>query len=92
MRSKTKQKITAEKKSKQRKHKMTLNQTTNARWCVTQRATYSDERCPMRIVLNLSSNMQWYIHSSSSLEHHNHLPLAEEASLLSQKDLSDKDE
>jgi hypothetical protein len=36
--------------------------------------------------------MQWYIHSSSSLEHHNHPPLDEEATLLSQKDLSDKDE
>jgi len=36
--------------------------------------------------------MQWYIHSSSSLEHHNHPPLEEEATLLSQKDLSDKDE
>jgi len=62
MRPKTKQKITAEKKSKQRKHKMKLNQTTNARRCVTQRAASSDERCPMRIVLILSSNMQWYIH------------------------------
>ena len=46
----------------------------------------------MRIVLILTSNMQWYIHSSSSLEHQNHPPLAEEATLLSQKDLSDKDE
>ena len=46
----------------------------------------------MRIILILSSNKQWYIHSSSSLEHHNHPPLKEEATLLSQKDLSDKDE
>ena len=36
--------------------------------------------------------MQWYIHSRSSLEHHNHPALEEEATLLSQKDLSDKDE
>ena len=92
MRSNTKLKISAEKKSKQRKHKMKLNQTTNARRCVTQHAASSDERCPMRIVLILSSNMQWYIHSSSSLKHHNHPPIEEEATLLSQKDLSDKDE
>ena len=92
MRSKTKQKNIAEKKSNKRKHKMKINQTTHLRRCVTQRAASSDERCPMRIVLILTSNMQWYIHSSSSLEHHNHPPLEEEATLLSQKDLSDKDE
>ena len=79
MRSKTKQKITAETKSKQRKHKMKLNQTTNARWCVTQRPASSDEQCLMRILSILSSNKQRYIHSSSSLEHHNHPPLEEEA-------------
>jgi hypothetical protein len=90
MRSKTKQKNIAEKKLQQRKHKMKMNQTTNARRCVTQCATSSDERCPMRIVLILTSNKQWYIHSSSSLEHHHHPPLTEEATLLSQKDLSDK--
>ena len=91
MRSKTKRKITAEKKSKQRKHKMKLNQTTEARRCVTQRAASSDEQCRMRIILILSSNKQWYIDSHSSLEHHNPPPLEEEATLLSQKDLSDKD-
>ncbi len=32
------------------------------------------------------------IHSICSLEHHNHPPLEEEATLLSQKDLCDKDE
>jgi len=92
MRSKTKQKIIAEKKSKQRKHKMKPNQNTNARRCVTQRGAFSEERCPMRIVLILTSNMQWYLHSSSSLEHQNHPPLEEEATLLSQNYLSDKDE
>jgi len=40
MRSKTKQKNIAEKKSKQRKHEMKLNQTTNARRCVIP-----DENC-----------------------------------------------
>ena len=43
MRSKTKQKNIAEKKLQQRKHKMKMNQTTNARRCVTQRAASSDE-------------------------------------------------
>ena len=33
-----------------------------------------------------------FLTGSSSLEHHNHPPLEEEATLLSQKDLSDKDE
>ena len=91
MRSKTKRKITAEKKSKQRKHKMKPNPTTYARRCVTQHAACLNEQCPMRIILILSSNKQWYIHSSSSLDHLNHPPLEEEATLLWQKDLSDKD-
>ena len=80
----------AEKKSKQRKHKTKTNQTTYARRCVTQRAASSDKQCPMRIILILSSNKQWYIHSCSSLEHQNHPPLEDEATLLLQKDLSDK--
>jgi hypothetical protein len=92
MRSKTKQKNIAKKKLQQRKHKMKMNQTTNVRRCVTQRAASSDEQCPMRIVLILTSHNEWYIHSSSSLEHQHHPPLAEESTLLSQKDLSDKDE
>ncbi len=62
-----------------------------ARWCVTQRAASSDEQFLMRTILILSSNKQWYIHSQSSLEHQNHPPLEVEATLLSQKDLSDKD-
>ena len=33
-----------------------------------------------------------FLTGSSSLEHHNHPPLEEEATLSSQKDLSDKDE
>ena len=92
MRSKTKRKITAGKKSKKRKDKMKLNPTTYVRRCVTQRAACSEEQCPMRIILILSSNKQWYIHSCSSLVHLNHPHLEEEATLLSQKNLSDKDE
>ncbi len=92
MRSKMKRKITAEKKSKQRQHKMKQNPTTYARWCVTQRAACLDKQCLMRIILILSSNKQWYIHSSSSLDHLYHPPLEEEATLLSKKDLSHKDE
>ena len=79
---KDKKKITAEKKSKQRKHKKKLNQTTNARRCVTQHAASSDKQCLMRIILILSCNKQWYIHSCSSLEHHNHPPLEEKAICL----------
>ncbi len=91
MRSKTKRKITAEKKSKQRKHKMKQNPTTYARRCVTQRAACLDEQCPMRILLILSSNKQWYILSSSSLDHLYHPPPKEQATLLLQKDLTSKD-
>ena len=93
MRSKSKRKIIADKKSKNSKHKMKLNQTTTyARRCVSQRASSLDEQCPMRIVLILSSNKQWFLLSTSSLEHLYHPPLEEQATLLSQKDLTSKDE
>ena len=93
MRSKPKRKVIAEKKSKQRKHKMTkMNPPTYARWCVTNRAESSNEQCPMSIKLILSSNKQWFILSTSSLNHLNHPPLEEQATLLLQKDLSSKDE
>ena len=93
MRSKSKRKIIAEKKTKKSKHKMKLNQTTTyARRCVSQRASSLDEQCPMRIVLILSSNKQWFLLSTSSLEHLYHPPLEEQATLLSQKDLTSKDE
>jgi hypothetical protein len=91
-RSKTKRKIIAEKKSKQPKHTMKLNQTTYARRCVTHCASSLDEQCLMRIILILSSNKQWFLLSSSSLEHLYHPPLEEQATLLSQKDLTSKDE
>ena len=93
MRSKSKRKIIADKKSKNSKHKIKMNQTTNtARRCVSQRASSLDEQCPMRIVLILSSNKQWFLLSTSSLEHLYHPPLEEQATLLSQKDLTSKDE
>jgi hypothetical protein len=38
---------------------MKLNPTTYVRRCVTQRAACSEEQCPMRIILILSSNKQW---------------------------------
>jgi hypothetical protein len=91
MRSKTKRKITAEKKCKQRKHTMKQNPTTSARWCVTQRAACLDEQCLMRVLLVQTSNKQWYILSSSSLDHLYHPPLKEQATLISQKDLTYKD-
>ncbi len=69
-----------------------MNSTTYARQCVTHRAESSDEQCPMRIKLILSSTKQWFILSSSSLDHCNHPPLKEQATLLSQKDLSSQDE
>jgi hypothetical protein len=81
MRSKKKREIIAAKKSKQ-----PINPTTYARQCVTHRAESLDEQCPMRIILLLSSNKQWFLLSSSSLEHLYHPPLEEQATLLSQKD------
>ena len=87
MRSKKKRKIIAAKKSKQ-----PINPTTYARRCVTHRAESLDEKCPRRIILLLSSNKQWFLLSSSSLEHLYHPPLKEQATLLSQKDLTSKDE
>ncbi len=80
MRSKSKRKIIAEKKTKNSKHKLKQNQTTNyARRCVTHRATSLDEQCPMRILLILSSNKQWFLLSTSSLKHLYHPPLEEQA-------------
>ena len=93
MRSKSKRKIIAEKKTKKSKHKMKLNQTTNyARRSVTHRASSLDEICPMRMLLILGSNKQWFLLSTSFLEHRYHPPLEEQATLLSQKDLTSKDE
>ena len=93
MRSKSKRKIIAEKKTKISKHNMKQNPNPNyPRRCVSQRASSLDEQCPMRIVLILSSNKQWYLVSTSSLEHLYHPPLEEQATLLSQKDLTSKDE
>jgi hypothetical protein len=92
MRSKTKQKIIAEKKASKRKHKIKQNEITNARRCVTQRAGSPDEQFLMRLVLFLSINNQWYLSTSSSLEHCHPPPLEEQVTLFSQKDLLDKDE
>ena len=93
MRSKSKRKIIAEKKTKNSKHNMKQNPNPNyVRRSVTHRASSLDEQCPMRIVLILSSNKQWFLLSTSSLEHLYHPPLEEQATLLSQKDLTSKDE
>ena len=93
MRSKSKRKIIAEKKTKNSKHNMKQNPNPNyARRSVTHRASSLDEQCPMRIVLILSSNKQWFLLSTSSLEHLYHPPLGEQATLLSQKDLTSRDE
>ena len=64
----------------------------NARRCVSQRAPCSDEKCPMRLILFLTNNNQWYLHTSSCLSHRHHPHLGEHAILLSQKDLSDKEQ
>jgi hypothetical protein len=58
---------------------------------VTHRAESLDEQCPMRIILILSSKKQWFILSSSSLDHLYHPPLEEQATLLLQKGLTSKD-
>jgi hypothetical protein len=59
---------------------------------VTHRADSLDEQCRMIIILMLSSNKQWFILSSSSLDHLYHPPLEEQATLFLQKDLTSKDE
>jgi len=64
----------------------------NARRCVTQRTPCSDEQCPMRLILFLTNNNQWYLDTSSCLSHRHHPHLGEHAILLSQKDLSDKEQ
>ncbi len=59
---------------------------------MTHRADSLDEQCRMIIILMLSSNKQWFILSSSSLDHLYHPPLEEQATLFLQKDLTSKDE
>ena len=46
----------------------------------------------MRLILFLTNNNQWYLHTISCLSHRHHPHLGEHAILLSQKDLSDKEQ
>ena len=46
----------------------------------------------MRLILFLTNNNQWCLHTSSCLSHRHHPQLGEYAILLSQKDLSDKEQ
>jgi predicted transcriptional regulator len=63
-----------------------------ARRCVSQRASNLDETCPMKLVIYLSSTNHWYLKShDSNLQHQYHPELDLKASLLSQKDLSEKE-
>ena len=93
MASKSKKKTIIAKRQIARKCKQSnKNSPVNARRCVTQRATSSDEQCPMRLILFLTNNNHWYLHTSSCLSHSHHPQLGEHAILLSQKDLSDKEQ
>jgi len=92
MASKSKKKIIIAKKHIAKKCKPNKHSPVNARRCVTQRATCSDDQCPMRLILFLTNNNQWYLHTSSCLSHRHHPQLGEHAILLSQKDLSDKEQ
>jgi len=76
----------------QRNVKPNKHSPVNARRCVSQRAPCYDEQCPMRLILFLTNNNQWYLHTSSCLSHRHHPHLGEHAILLSQKDLSDKEQ
>ncbi len=60
MASKSKKKIIIAKKQIAKKCKPNKNSPVNARRCVTQRATCPDDQCPMRLILFLTNNNQWY--------------------------------
>jgi len=92
MASKSKKKIIIAKNQIARKCKPKKNSPVNARRCVNQCAPCSDEQCPMRLILFLTNNNQWYLHTSSCLSHRHHPHLGEHTILLSQKDLSDKEQ
>jgi hypothetical protein len=92
MASKSKKKIIITKKQIARKCKPTKNSPVNARRCVSHRAPCSDEQCPMRLILFLTNNNHWYLHTSSYLSHRHYPHLGEDAILLSQKDLSGKEQ
>ena len=93
MASKSKKKTIIAKRQIARKCKQpNKNSPVNARRCVTQRTTCSDDQCPMRLILFLTNNNQWYLYTSSCLSHHHHPQLGKNAILLSEKDLSDKEQ
>ena len=92
MASKSKKKTIIAKRQIARNLKPKTKTPVNARRCVTQRAPCSDEQCPMKLILFLTNNNQWYLHTSSYVSHRHHPYLGEHAILLSQKDLSDKEQ
>ncbi len=65
MASKSKKKIIIAKKLIARKCKPPKQSPVNARKCVSQRAPCSDEQCPMRLILFLTNNNQWYLHGAA---------------------------
>ncbi len=78
------------KKKKLMDHKLTMKKTIYRR-TVSGRALDVNQSCPMKIIVFLSSNNWWYLHTNSILEHRFHQKLEDTARTLGEQDLQQKD-
>ena len=82
--------------SKSKKNTMVKNKRTppqkhaeddpRARRCVSQRAPSREKTCPMRLLVYLSNQNEWYLQTNSCLQHKFHPKLDNSAMVLSQKE------
>lgn len=63
-----------------------------ARRCVSQRAPSREKTCPMRLLVYLSNQNEWYLQTNSCLQHKFHPKLDNSAMVLSQKDMSEQEQ
>jgi hypothetical protein len=92
MASKKKKASLMQKKSMKRKQSLKKNSNDDpyARRCVTKYASSADQTCPMRLFVFLSCDNEWYLQTNSCLQHKHHPKLEEEATALSQRDMSEQ--
>jgi len=89
MASKSKKKTIFQKNSAERKH--CLKKDNDDPYVKrSQRAPSTDQTCPMRLCVFLRNQNEWYLQTNSCLHHKHHPTLEEEATTLSQKDLSEQ--
>ena len=77
-------------KNKRTPPKKNTNDDPRARRCVSQRAPSREKTCPMRLLVYLSNQNEWYLQTNSCLQHKFHPKLDDSAMTLSQKDMSEQ--